>query len=201
MKTKTNASASAVQRLIGRKIYYGFNVHTITAHNVYEQNDGSYVTALAVKNGNWFMFSGIDPFGARSEVKLLDFCKFDINRKRGVITAIVGWKGRTYAGTAVYNSKDPFDPTFGRQLALYRALVNPSATAADVERLGVVGSDGDDREDNDLVSEPNEPTDEANEPTSKANDPANEVDEPSHEVDEPSHEANDVNDTANVGCP
>lgn len=176
---KTNTNARAVQRLIGRKIYYGFNVHTITNHNVYEQNDGSYVTALGVKDGNWFMFRGIDPFGTRSEVKLLDFCKFDINRKRGVITAIVGWKGRTYAGTAVYNSKDPFDPIFGRQLALYRALVNPSATAAEVEQLGIVGGDGYRAgEANDLVDEVNEPISRVDEASCEVNEPTNDTDCP-----------------------
>ena len=156
-------STRVVQRLVGRKIYYDFNVHTIANHNIYEQVDGSYVTALATKDGNWFMFRGLDPFGARSTVKLLDFCKFDINYKRGVITAIVGWKGRTYAGTAVYNPKDHLDPAFGRQLALYRALVDPSATAIEVEELVGRKHESDAGEDNTPSSEDNTPSSEDNE--------------------------------------
>ena len=192
---KTKRSAQGVQRLVGRKIYYDFNVHTITAHNVCEQNDRSYVTALGTKDGNWFMFRGIDPFGARGTVKLLDFCKFDINRKRGVITAIVGWKGRTYAGTAVYNPKDNFNPTFGRQLALYRALVDPSAAAVEVEKLGN-GDDRGDFEDDTIVDvrEPNE-ADEAISSSHEANNVAVEADE----VDKVDEGNND--DGENADCP
>lgn len=138
------------ERLIGRTVILsGYEQARIIEHSIREDRSGKlYEDICATTTGKDRFYIDLKD----NEYTLLDDNVTFVNKKN-VIIAILKVKNQTKVGYAIYKDGDDYDLAFGRELAIYRALIDRDITAddfaeikAEYERDDCAGEDDDEDE-------------------------------------------------------